>query len=169
MGRGLGWVLGLLAPARRAPSLCEQMHWNVRGEGARGRRRWTWVTVPPLPSPPAPGVARDWDSLCSPLAPGKVPGRPVPQSFLGSCQMLKGEGSPAGPGGEGVCMSMCECVCVSVSVCVAGEGPGLGAGPAGVTSYGRGARSRGPRPRRTARRGLSGLHDCSRGTCWAGH
>lgn len=94
-----------------------------------------------MPSPPpAPGVARDGDSLCFPLAPGKVPGRPVPQPFLSYCQMVKGGGVPRRAGRR-------------EGVCVWRGGPGLGAGPAGVTSYGRGARSRGRRPRRAARWG----------------
>lgn len=103
MQRGAGWAgcWACLPLARWAPSLCEQMHWNVWGEGARGRRRWTREMAPP----PAPGVARDRDRLCFPLAPGKVPGRPVPQPFLSYCQMVKGGGVPRRAGRRrGVCV-----------------------------------------------------------------
>lgn len=80
MGRGLGWVLGLLAPARPVPPSASRCIGTCgRGGGGERTAKVDLGDGPsPPPLPPAPGVARDWDSLCSPLAPGKVPGRPVP-------------------------------------------------------------------------------------------
>lgn len=100
-GRGLDRVLGLLAPCPlgclplRADAL-ERIGGRGREDVEGGLRR-----CPVPPSPPAPGVARDGDSLCFPLAPGKVPGRLVAQPFLGYCQMVKGGGVPRRAGGEG--------------------------------------------------------------------
>lgn len=114
--RGWTGVLGLLVPCPLglppSASRCIGTYGGGRGredgEGGLGRCH-------PHP-PPAPGLARDWDGLCFPLAPGKVPGRPVSQPFLGSCQMVKGGGVPPQGGTEKGCVCV---VCVLyVRVCV---------------------------------------------------
>lgn len=73
------------------------------------------------PSPPPLRLPawRGTGTVCAPLSPrGKFRAVRCLSPSSAPAKWLKGEGSPAGPGGEGVCMYVCECVDVSVSVCV---------------------------------------------------
>lgn len=96
-GRAPAGLRAWLLPAPEAPTPWEHMHWNVRGEGARGGREGGLGGGPSLRSPLR---ARPSGRPSSPAAPGRVPGcslSPAP-----SAQWLKGEGSP-GWRKRGVC------------------------------------------------------------------
>lgn len=105
MGRGLGWVLGLLAPARPVPPSASRCI-GTCGRGGGGERT-AKVDLGDGPSPPSLRLPawRGTGIVCAPLSPrGKFRAVRCLSPSSAPAKWLKGEGSPAGPGGEGVCM-----------------------------------------------------------------
>ena len=114
-------MLGLLSPLPAgAPSVCEQMHWNVWGGGGeRTAEVDSGDASPPTPTPLQLPAWRGTGTVCASLSPrGKFrAARCLTQPFFGYCQMVKGGGVPPQGETEKGCVC-CVCVCVRVCVCV---------------------------------------------------